>query len=32
MVWDNGDWRLKPTEARSAQSEYVDTLQGWTKW
>ncbi|MEU6558443.1 hypothetical protein [Nocardia nova] len=32
MVWDNGDWRLKPTEARAAQSEYVDTLQGWTKW
>ncbi len=32
MVWDNGDWRLKPTTARSAQSEYVDTLQGWTKW
>ncbi|NKY51150.1 hypothetical protein [Nocardia vermiculata] len=32
MVWQNGDWRLKPTESRSAQSEYVDTLQGWTRW
>ncbi|MCX4091155.1 hypothetical protein [Nocardia sp. alder85J] len=32
MVWDGGDWRLKPTESRSAQTEYVDSLAGWTKW
>ncbi|NKY42340.1 hypothetical protein [Nocardia cerradoensis] len=32
MVWDNGDWRLKPTDSRATPSEYVDTLQGWTRW
>ncbi|NKY89548.1 hypothetical protein [Nocardia veterana] len=32
MVWDNGDWRLKPTDTRATQSQYVDTLQGWTRW
>ncbi|MBO0853368.1 MAG: hypothetical protein J2P18_06325 [Nocardia sp.] len=32
MVWDNGDWRLQPTDSGSASSEYVDTLQGWTRW
>ncbi|MCM6774692.1 hypothetical protein NDR87_12835 [Nocardia sp. CDC159] len=32
MVWDGGDWRLKPTEARASQTEFVDSLGGWTKW
>lgn len=32
MVWDDGDWRLKPTDASSSQTEYVDSLDGWTKW
>ncbi|GAA5054165.1 hypothetical protein [Nocardia callitridis] len=33
MVWDAGDWRLKPTSASAAaQSEYLETLQGWTLW
>ncbi|MFF3571184.1 hypothetical protein [Nocardia jiangxiensis] len=32
MVWDNGDWRLKPTDASGSQTEYVDSLDGWTKW
>ncbi|MFF0488126.1 hypothetical protein ACWDSJ_37105 [Nocardia sp. NPDC003482] len=32
MVWDDGDWRLKPTDARASQTEYVDSLGGWTKW
>ncbi|WP_306363461.1 hypothetical protein [Nocardia sp. CC227C] len=32
MVWDAGDWRLKPATARGSQTEYVDSLAGWTKW
>ncbi|MFI5775942.1 hypothetical protein [Nocardia sp. NPDC051570] len=32
MIWDGGDWRLKPTEARAPQTDYVDSLGGWTKW
>ncbi len=32
MVWDGGDWRLKPTESRASQTDYVDSLGGWTKW
>lgn len=32
MVWDHGDWRLKPTDTGAAHSDYVDTLQGWTRW
>jgi hypothetical protein len=32
MVWDNGDWHLKPTDATTDQTEYVDSLDGWTKW
>lgn len=32
MVWDNGDWRLQPTDASGSQTEYVDSLDGWTRW
>ncbi|MBF6332076.1 hypothetical protein [Nocardia transvalensis] len=32
MVWDNGDWRLKPTDAATSQAQFVDSLGGWTKW
>lgn len=32
MVWDAGDWRLKPAASRTSQTEYVDSLAGWTKW
>ncbi|MEV6768953.1 hypothetical protein AB0N05_10045 [Nocardia sp. NPDC051030] len=32
MVWDAGDWRLKPSTSTSAQTEYVDSLAGWTRW
>ncbi|NNH71541.1 hypothetical protein HLB23_16990 [Nocardia uniformis] len=32
MVWDAGDWRLKPAASRQSQTEYVDSLAGWTKW
>lgn len=32
MVYDGDDWRLKPTESRSAQTEFVDSLGGWTRW
>ncbi|WP_067689884.1 hypothetical protein [Nocardia jejuensis] len=32
MVWDAGDWRLKPSTSSSAQTEYVDSLAGWTRW
>ncbi|QIS20843.1 hypothetical protein [Nocardia terpenica] len=32
MVWDGGDWRLKPTDAGTARTDYVTSLGGWTKW
>ncbi|MFI9404574.1 MULTISPECIES: hypothetical protein [Nocardia] len=32
MVWDAGDWRLKPSTSNSAQTEYIESLGGWTKW
>ncbi|MFI5498689.1 hypothetical protein ACIA5E_06435 [Nocardia asteroides] len=32
VVWDEGDWRLKPSTTTNAQTEYVETLAGWTKW
>ncbi|WP_067545553.1 hypothetical protein [Nocardia crassostreae] len=32
MVWDAGDWRLKPSTSKSSQTELVDSLAGWTKW
>ncbi|GAB3206448.1 hypothetical protein [Nocardia tengchongensis] len=32
MVWDAGDWRLKPSTSRTSQTEYVDSLAGWTRW
>ncbi|WP_225727363.1 MULTISPECIES: hypothetical protein [unclassified Nocardia] len=32
MVWDAGDWRLKPTSSTGAQAESVESLQGWTPW
>ncbi|WP_067813971.1 hypothetical protein [Nocardia inohanensis] len=32
MVWDAGDWRLKPSTSKSSQTDYVDSLAGWTKW
>lgn len=32
MVWDAGDWRLKPTESANPQTEYVESLEGWTPW
>ncbi|MEU6585802.1 hypothetical protein [Nocardia sp. NPDC046763] len=32
MVWDAGDWRLKPSTSKTAQTEYVDSLAGWTRW
>ncbi|QLY29113.1 hypothetical protein [Nocardia huaxiensis] len=32
MVWDAGDWRLKPATSKTSQTEKVDSLVGWTKW
>ncbi|MCP2315895.1 hypothetical protein APR12_001228 [Nocardia amikacinitolerans] len=32
MVWDAGDWRLKPATSNGAQTEYIESLEGWTKW
>ncbi|RJO68383.1 hypothetical protein D5S18_33790 [Nocardia panacis] len=32
MVWDAGDWRLKPASSNNPQTEYVESLNGWTKW
>ncbi|MBF6542672.1 hypothetical protein [Nocardia brasiliensis] len=32
MVWDAGDWRLKPSTSNTPQTEYVESLGGWTKW
>ncbi|NKY32733.1 hypothetical protein HGA13_06525 [Nocardia speluncae] len=32
MVWDAGDWRLKPTTSPNTQTEYVESLERWTRW
>ncbi|UGT56545.1 MULTISPECIES: hypothetical protein [Nocardia] len=32
VVWDDGDWRLKPSTTTNTQTEYVESLAGWTKW
>ncbi|MFC8529369.1 hypothetical protein [Nocardia sp. NPDC057227] len=32
VVWDAGDWRLKPTSSTNSQTEYLETLEGWTRW
>ncbi|MGW5312666.1 hypothetical protein [Nocardia thailandica] len=32
VVWDDGDWRLKPAQSTNTQTEYVESLAGWTKW
>ncbi|WP_280468161.1 hypothetical protein [Nocardia cyriacigeorgica] len=32
MVWDAGDWRLKPTTSQNPPAEYIESLQGWTAW
>ncbi|WP_024805541.1 hypothetical protein [Nocardia sp. BMG51109] len=32
MVWEGGDWRLKPTESTGSPTEYVDSITGWTRW
>ncbi|WP_431954354.1 hypothetical protein [Nocardia lijiangensis] len=32
MVWDAGDWRLKPATSNGAQTEYIESLEGWTTW
>ncbi|APA99604.1 hypothetical protein [Nocardia seriolae] len=32
MVWDAGDWRLKPSTSKTSQTENVDSLAGWTRW
>lgn len=32
MVWDGGDWRLKPTASAPSQNEYLESLEGWTRW
>ncbi|MFJ1456138.1 hypothetical protein [Nocardia sp. N2S4-5] len=32
LVWDAGDWRLKPTESKGSPTEYIDSIAGWTTW
>lgn len=32
MVWDAGDWRLKPATSNGAQTELIESLEGWTRW
>ncbi|MFE9783792.1 hypothetical protein ACFYO7_00265 [Nocardia salmonicida] len=32
VVWDAGDWRLKPSTTANTQTEYVESLAGWTTW
>jgi hypothetical protein len=32
VVWDAGDWRLKSSTSNAAQTEYIDSLVGWTQW
>ncbi|MRH87307.1 hypothetical protein GFY24_07495 [Nocardia sp. SYP-A9097] len=32
MIWDAGDWRLKPSTSKASQTDTVDSLAGWTRW
>ncbi|MGM7643514.1 hypothetical protein ACSVDM_01325 [Nocardia sp. JW2] len=32
VVWDDGDWRLKPSTTTNNRTEYVESLAGWTTW
>ncbi|WP_054814029.1 hypothetical protein [Nocardia arizonensis] len=32
MVWDAGDWRLKPSTTSGSQTEYIESIEGWTAW
>ncbi|WP_028476662.1 hypothetical protein [Nocardia sp. CNY236] len=32
MVWEAGDWRLKPATSGNARTEYLESLAGWTTW
>lgn len=32
MVWDAGDWRLKPAASSNPQTESLESIAGWTKW
>ncbi|MET7769039.1 hypothetical protein [Nocardia sp. NPDC005366] len=32
MVWDAGDWRLKPSSSSGAPTEYIESIEGWTAW
>ncbi|BAD58523.1 hypothetical protein IU443_11185 [Nocardia farcinica] len=32
MVWEAGDWRLKPATAEGSRTEYIESLAGWTTW
>jgi hypothetical protein len=32
VVWDAGDWRLKSSTSDIAQTQYIDSLVGWTQW
>jgi hypothetical protein len=32
VVWDAGDWRLKSSSTSVAQTEYINSLVGWTQW
>lgn len=32
VVWDAGDWRLKPSASGGSQTEYIESIEGWTAW
>jgi len=32
MVWEAGDWRLKPATVEGSRTEYIESLAGWTTW
>ncbi|MET8654687.1 MULTISPECIES: hypothetical protein [Nocardia] len=32
MVWDAGDWRLKPSASSGAPTELIESIEGWTAW
>ncbi|MBH0774954.1 hypothetical protein [Nocardia bovistercoris] len=32
VVWDAGDWRLKPSASNGSQTEYIESIEGWTAW
>lgn len=32
VVWDAGDWRLKPATSANTQADYIESLAGWTTW